>query len=329
VGGGCRVADIGPHYKYPTDNYVYGHWRRYARSTGPTRGGRPVTGAGDRRRTRENGLASFGVAIPTHQGSTRLARSMLSLAGQQFDGDLHVVVAVNDDRTDSFGIAQRLAPLVRRAGASCTVIRTATGRSAALRAADRHLPRAPRLYLDQDALLSRDTVARLAATLGPSTGVHFAVPRLRLARCRSAVSRAYYRAWRELPYVRHSPVTCGAYAVSAEGRERWHELPTMHSDDKWVRWHFAPHERAVVRTTSYEVMPPDGVRDLLRARRRYHRGNRELAALAGDLCHADDSARYRGALRSLLERPDRWPGAAILVAVHAAVAVLVATPPRR
>ena len=27
--------------------------------------------------------------------------------------------------------------------------------------------------------------------------------------------------------------TCGAYAVSAEGRSRWDVLPDLHSDDKW------------------------------------------------------------------------------------------------
>ena len=294
-------------------------------------GGAPVlpsAGGGDGGRANGavegDAVASFGVAIPTHRGSILLARSMLSLAAQRFDGDLHVVVAVNDDRAGSLRTAQRLAPTLHRAGAACTVIHTAPGRPAALRAADRYLPRAPRLYLDQDALLSRDAIARLASTLAPGTGVHFAVPRLRLTGCRSAVARAYYRAWRDLPYVRHSPVTRGAYAVSAEGRERWDELPTVHSDDKWVRWHFAPHERAVLDTASYEVVPPDGVRELLRARRRHHRGNRELAAMAAGLRHPDHASRYRGALRSLLGRPGRWPQSAVLVAVHATVAVLVA-----
>jgi hypothetical protein len=54
-------------------------------------------------------MASFGVAIPIHRGSTLLARSMLSLAQRRFDGDLHVVVAVNDRRADSLVAAVFLA----------------------------------------------------------------------------------------------------------------------------------------------------------------------------------------------------------------------------
>lgn len=271
-------------------------------------------------------MALFGVAIPTHRGGSRLVRSLRSLAAQRFDGQLHVVVAVNDDRADTLATAHRLAPLVRRAGTTCTVLRTEPGRAAALRAADRHLPRAPRLYLDEDALLSPNVVTRLAAVLAPGTGLHFAVPRLRLVACRSPVSQAYYRAWRELPYVRNSPVTCGAYAVSAEGRDRWSELPPLHSDDKWVRWHFAPQERVVVRTASYEVVPPDGVRELLRARRRYERGNRQLRAQATELPYPDESDRYRGALGSLVGHPRRWPAAAVLLAVHAAVLLPTSAP---
>ncbi|GAA2692853.1 hypothetical protein Apa02nite_074470 [Actinoplanes palleronii] len=263
-------------------------------------------------------VTGLGVVIPTHRGSALLDRSMAALARQTRTRGLHVVVAVNDGRADSYDRAVALAPTLRAVGMRCTVIRTTAGRSAALRAADRLLPPGARLYLDQDAVLSPRAVAGLVAALSPGTGVHFAVPSLRLVSARSAVTRAYFRIWRDLPYVRRSPATCGAYAVSAEGRSRWGELPDLHSDDKWVRWHFAPHERLVVASESYEVMAPDGLMDLLRARRRYQRGNRELADLAARPPFPDDHIRHRGIVRSLLAKPAAWPAAAIFLAVHAA-----------
>ncbi|MDI6098835.1 hypothetical protein QLQ12_09510 [Actinoplanes sp. NEAU-A12] len=243
---------------------------------------------------------------------------MRSLARQTLTRDVHVVVAVNDTRADSYDRAVDLAPALRAGGVTCTVIRTPPGRSAALRAGDRLLPPGPRLYLDQDAALSPGAVATLLAALAPGTGVHFAAPVLRLAPARSAVTRAYYRIWRELPYVRRSPATFGAYAVSAEGRSRWDELPDMHSDDKWVRWHFAPDERLVVPAEWYEVVAPDGLADLVRARRRYRRGNRELVGLAAQPPYPDDHIRYRGIVRSLLADPAAWPSAAVFLAVHSA-----------
>lgn len=266
-------------------------------------------------------MAGLGVVIPTHHGSALLERSLSSLARQTVTRDVQVVVAVNDTRADSYDRAVALAPAPRAAGIACTVIRTPAGRSAALRAGDRLLPPGPRLYLDQDAALSPGAVATLLAVLAPGTGVLFAAPAVRLAPARSAVTRAYYRIWRELPYIRRSPATCGAYAVSAEGRSRWAELPDLHSDDKWVRWHFAPHERRVVADEWYEVVVPDGLTDLLRARRRYQRGNRELVSLPAQPPFPDDHTRHHGIVRSLLANPAAWPAAAVFLAVHAAGSV--------
>jgi hypothetical protein len=271
-------------------------------------------------------VARLGVVIPTHHGSSLLDRSMRSLARQTRTRDVHVVVAVNDDRADSYDRAVALAPEVRAAGIECIVIRTAPGRQAGMRAADRLLPPGARLYLDQDAALSPSAVATLLAVLAPGTGIHFAVPRFRLAPGQSAVTRAYYRIWRELPYVRRSPATCGAYAVSAEGRSRWDVLPDLHSDDKWVRWHFAPFERRVVSDEWYQVVAPDGVADLLRARRRYQRGNRELGGVTPRPPYPDDHIRHHGVVRSLLAKPAAWPAAAVFLAVHAAGRL---TPSRR
>jgi len=263
--------------------------------------------------------AAFGVVIPAYRGSAVLERSMGSLARQRFVGRLHVVVAVNDGMAVTRRAAELLAPKLRTRGDTCTVLVTPPGRVEAIEAAERELPTAPRLYLDQDAELSHDAIALLAEILAGGD-VHFAVPSLRIAPSPSAASRAYYRAWQGLPYVRSSPATMGAYAVSVAGRARWDQFARVHSDDKWVRWHFAPHERAVV-AARYEVIPPRGVRELVQARRRYQSGNSELSAMAGP-AHGDDHARHRGALRSLLASPASWPSSAVFLGVHAAAAAL-------
>lgn len=265
---------------------------------------------------------AFGVVVPAHHGAAVLRRSMESLARQRFDGLLHIIIAVNDGRSDTAAVAKELAPQICASGAVCTVIDSAPGRAVAFQAAEALLPCGPRLYLDQDAVLSPHAIARLAAVLAPGTGVHFAAPKLVVNRARSAVSRAYYSAWGELPYVQQSPVTIGAYAVSAEGRERWNQFPRVLSDDKWVRWHFAPAERAVVPDITYEVLVPEGLRELVRARRRYERGNKQLRALQTKLTHPDGYARHRGAVRSLVASPTRWPSSAVFLSVYA-IAIMV------
>lgn len=283
-------------------------------------------------------MTATGVVIPAFDGAATLSRSMGSLAAQRDAGRVDVVVAVNDGRADTLAEAERLSGALRRTGAGCRVIRTAPGRSEAINAAEALLPGGPRFYIDQDAVLSPGALAAVADRLAPRSGVHFAAPRVEFAACPSRLSQAYYEVWRELPYVALSPVTVGVYAVSAEGRERWGRFPDVRSDDKFARLQFAPDERAVVLDASYEVIAPSGARELIHARRRYLRANRELAAREGRAIHglpshpADasgdaaarervavrDLPRHRGALRALARPPRRWPASAAFLGVYAA-----------
>ncbi len=268
-------------------------------------------------------MTRAGVVIPAYEGAGTLSRSMGSLARQRYDGELQVVVAVNDGRADTFAVARRWAGVLSGPRATCDVLRTAAGRANAINAAESLLAPGPRLYLDQDAVLSPDALAALTARLAPGSGGHFAAPRPLVAPGAGRVSRAYYGVWAELPYVRFSPVTMGAYAVSAAGRERWGEFPALRSDDKFARLHFASEERAVVDAT-YEVIVPRGARALVHARRGYARGNRELAEAARNGSNGGaprDFARRRGVVRCLSRPPSRWPASAVFLGVHAAAAV--------
>ncbi|WP_092783947.1 sugar nucleotide-binding protein [Actinokineospora terrae] len=260
---------------------------------------------------------AFGVVIPVYRGADVLHRAVHSLAAQDFTGDLHVAVAVNDGDPRTLRAARHLAPVLREVGARCVVLAAPPGRVPAINAAESVLPAGARLYLDQDAVLSPDSLTALTRALAPGSGLHFAVPAVRIADTDSVVSRAYYRTWRSLPYVRQSPATMGAYAVSALGRTRWGAFAPVRSDDKWVRWHFAPDERAVVTTATYEVIVPRGPRELVRARRRYQRGNEELAQLP--LAHGDGADRNRGVVATLIRQP---AAAAVFLGVHVAAAVL-------
>lgn len=260
-------------------------------------------------------MLPFTVVIPAYQPGSRLLRSMLSLAAQDFTGDLHVAVAVNDGSTETWRVAEALAAGLRSTGRRCQVLRTPPGRRAAFAAAEPLLPRGPRLYLDQDAELSTGAVTRLAQRLVPGTGYHFAALHLQPPRSDSWCTRAYYRAWSQIPYVRQSPATIGAYAVSAAGRERWGQFPDLHSDDKFVRTRFRPAERTVIDAEWYSVLPPEGLRELVDARRRYNRGNREVSC-----CDGYDVSRKAGLARMIARHPRSWPGFGMVFVVDAIAA---------
>lgn len=261
-------------------------------------------------------MSRFGVAIPAYDGATSIARSLDSLARQRFDGDLHVVVAVNDDRQDTFAAALALSR-GPAAWATCEVIRTPPGRAAAFNEADRLLPASPRLYLDQDAELSCNAVQELSDALSDRTPWHFATLRMLPPSGGGPLVRAYYVAWLQLPYVVASPATAGAYAVSVEGRQRWQDFPAIHSDDKFVRLHFQTRERVMVKAATYRCLAAPDLRALVDDRCRYDRGNIELRAHLGPVA-AGDVSRWRGALGAVARRPTTWPQFTVLAAVGCA-----------
>lgn len=262
----------------------------------------------------------FGVVVPVYRGAAVLSRSLLSLAAQQgVKLPVHVVVAVNDGSRSSMHAAHTAAADVRAAGMRCDVISTRRGRTAAFNAAEQLLSAGPRLYLDQDAELSGNTLSLLERQLAPGTGVHFAAPALAGPNTASRVSERYYRVWRELPYVQSSPVTVGAYALSQAGRRRWGTFPDLASDDKWTRLQFPPAHRRVVAACTYSVLLPTTLPELVQARRRYAAGNRQLALLMPDPV-GGDLPRRAGVLTSWLRRPKAWPSVAVFLAVHAAAA---------
>jgi hypothetical protein len=91
----------------------------------------------------------------------------------------------------------------------------------------------------------------------------------------------------------------------------------VHSDDKFVRLHFAPHERMLLADTWYTVALPDSTRAVVQARRRYSRGNHELVRRF-PLLGADEEPRYARLWREIALRPARWSDAAVYAALHGA-----------
>ena len=268
---------------------------------------------------------TLGVVIPVFRGAAVLDRSVGSLMAQEGSPRMHVVIAVNDGEELSVEAARRKAALFESKDIPCDVVVTAPGRAAALNAAEEVLPRGPRLYVDQDAILSGRSVTQLIALLAPRTGVHFAAPALRRGRRNEGwATRHYFDAWQRVPYVAQSPVTAGVYGVSEDGRRRWDLFPPLHSDDKFARLHFAPAERRTAPGCCYEVLLPRSFRELVEARRRYRDGNRQLDGLIRGGARPADLPRHAGLLRVWSSEPRGWLSVSVLLAVHC-----IAAAPRR
>jgi glycosyltransferase involved in cell wall biosynthesis len=236
--------------------------------------------------------------IPAFNEEARIEHTLRTLLADARPGEFEVVVVANGC-SDATAGAARSVPGV-------SVVETPVGsKTHALNLGDHVVTAFPRVYLDADVSLDTRDLRRLVATL---TTTRDLVASPMLLPDLSGVSRwvqAFYRVWRELPYF-ETQIGGGVYGVSRSGRSRWREFPDITADDAFVRLHFGPEERVVVRECAFTIRPPRDLASLVRIKTRSRRGNLELARRFPVL-RREDAPRNRRFLLGLMGSPRAWP----------------------
>lgn len=269
--------------------------------------GKPPTSPELNSRADFQGLA---VIIPVWKGQFTIERSLLGLLNQSFSTperskDISITVAINDGCSVTKSIAESFTTRFIQQGYIFSVIETPSGRRAAFKSAEKNIFEKVVLYLDQDAVLSPRALDEILNTSeGPESEIFIAL-KPEFTRSSSPIVRSFLRGWQATPYVRLSPATVGAFAVSASGRKRWGNFPDLHSDDKFVRMLFTVQERCLIGSESYETIAPESVLELVRNRRRYQKGNRELQKFFGGKQHLQDISRFSGPI-DVFCNPSKW-----------------------
>ena len=186
-----------------------------------------------------------------------------------------VIVVANACRDDTAQIARARVPAAAARGWRLHVIETdQPGKLNALNLGEASAQPGTRVYLDADVTVSPPLLADLARALAVPQPA-WASGRPVIVPARSPLTRAYARAWARLPFMTDGVPGFGIFAVNAAGRARWGAFPDIISDDTFVRLHFAPDERIGV-AASYEWPMVEGLRRLVRVRRRQDAGVREV-----------------------------------------------------
>jgi glycosyltransferase involved in cell wall biosynthesis len=245
------------------------------------------------------------IIIPAHDEEAVLPQCLASLAEQDVDASVQVIVAANGCTDRTVAVAHEWAAALEARGFLYEVIDIgAPSKAAALNAGDRAARPGHRVYLDADVTLSRNALSSVLRAFEADPGLLFCSPRLQAVATTYAAG-VYARVWAELPYVKDEVIGAGCYVVRDSARDRWATFPDIVADDKFARLHFDRAERRVIEESQFSVHLPVGIVELVRVRSRWIRANRELRALFPELARTD-KRRYGGSPRFILANVALW-----------------------
>lgn len=271
----------------------------------------------------KNTMQPLSVILPASNEEPLVGACLDSLAASRWNRaePVRVVVVANGCRDRTADEARsRQAQFTARGWELIVIDRPEAGKPGALNAGDAAAAGGVRVYLDADVTVGPDLLQQLAEALATDVP-RYASGRLEMA-ARGAVSRAYARIWRRVPFMTQGVPGCGVFAVNAAGRARWGAFPDIISDDTFVRLSFAPAERVSV-AASYRWPIAEGFARLVRVRRRQDAGVQQIAERYPALPGNDDKPPLGGAgmLRLALSDPAGF-------AVYAGVSLAVRLSPR-
>lgn len=270
------------------------------------------------------GPVSLSVILPASNEAALIGDCLSAVLASDWAGSLgsvETVVIANGCHDDTADRARAMQPAFAERGWPLTVLERAEGgKLGALNTGDALASGPIRVYLDADVTVSPPLLHQLAGALSPDTPL-YASGTVEIA-AKGAVSRAYARFWRRVPFMVNGVPGCGLFAVNAPGRARWDAFPDIISDDTFVRLCFAPEERLKV-PAPYRWPIAEGLPALIRVRRRQDAGVRQIERDHPALLANDDKPPFPTSAKLALALRDP-----LAFATYTAVALTVKLSPQ-
>jgi glycosyltransferase involved in cell wall biosynthesis len=235
-------------------------------------------------------------------------RTLEAFAPKLSPGEAEVIVVPN-------GCTDDTAALARTVGGVDVLDVAVASKAAALNAGDQHATALPRIFLDADIVLPVEALRALAGAL-EGEAARVAAPEVRFALAGRPWSvRAFYAVYQKLPYASVGLTGLGVYGLSAAGRARFTEFPSVTADDLFVQRLFSADERVIVSGHFFDVETPKNLRSLVAVRTRTAFGNRELSQTYSDTHGTTSGSTMRAMADLVRSEPKLAPAVVVYVGV--------------
>lgn len=235
---------------------------------------------------------------------TACLQNVLLCDSPKNDGAVQIIVVANGCTDNTAEIARAMTAKFQARGWALEVIELEIGsKIAALNAGDAAATADIVAYLDADVLVSAELLAQTVDALSVETPA-YASGRVKLSLAKSAMTRAYAMFYLQTPFMKQDAPGCGYFAMNRLGRNRWGEWPAIISDDTFARLQFTPNERRQL-SAPYEWPLVEGLKNLIKVRRRQNAGVDELNSRFPELLENDAKERFAlsAALKAAITHP--------------------------
>ncbi len=250
---------------------------------------------------------SVSLIIPANNEAAWMGRCLDAVLASEplpEDAPVQVIVVANGCTDATAEIAADYAPQALARGWAMEVLDLPDGGKLGALAAGEAAAQAPCLaYLDADVTVDPALLKQVHALL-KSDAPRYASGAVRLAHVASAVTRAYGRFYRHVPFMQQTAPGCGFFALNAPGRAVWGEWPDIISDDTFARLAVAPEHRREAEA-GYDWPLVEGLSNLIKVRRRQNAGVDEIADRFPDLLNNDVKGGFTpgSLLKAVLRAP--------------------------
>ena len=249
------------------------------------------------------------IIIPAHNEEAVIKSCLIELFPGIEANEFEVIVVCNGCSDRTADVVRSISPMI-----DCVEVEKPS-KTNALNVGDSHAHYYPRIYLDSDVRISYSDMKKMVEFLGHSQLLAVS-PCMNMEMGHSSWAvRAFYEVWSRLPYCKAGLIGVGVYALSEEGRSRFHVFPDIIADDGYIRLLFGSDERGAVPGVYSTVVAPANLVSLIKIKTRSRLGGYELKEKYPALFTNDDKD-YSAAFSDMFSSWRSWPQVVVYVLVN-------------